>query len=407
MSESIQPGFRFKEGKLYIFEPGRIMLLHAWPKLEAVRKGAGYGEWKPFSPDFRVVAPYRSSAKREKQEQMTLDLGAVESKPTLADLRKQAFDAFRFAMPKEVAARVERFQNLQWRVLKLMAAEPRAVDVCKANPALVFCLANARAVYALHISLCDLERWILRRQRDLVHLLRLDPTESNARILGKVVPESVSADSMRLLLAFLRRSSVAKVLSHLRRINVGVIALASDPDLRVRCTPALLDEVSQEPAEKFRGVTARQLEDLDTMAEQLGQPIRCQPYASRAEVESEHNRLSVQYAQSEMLRATGIRFHSPPVPGTAHIIPLRTPEELVEEGREQENCVASYVQAVLEGHTYIYRVLAPERATLSLTRDSLGNWAINQLESRRNHGVQHGTLEAVQAWLEAYSPSAC
>ena len=48
------------------------------------------------------------------------------------------------------------------------------------------------------------------------------------------------------------------------------------------------------------------------------------------------------------------------------IVALTEPRDLLVEGLRQHNCVASYAPAVARGDTYVYRVLAPERATLAI-----------------------------------------
>jgi hypothetical protein len=89
------------------------------------------------------------------------------------------------------------------------------------------------------------------------------------------------------------------------------------------------------------------------------------------------------------------------VPGTAHIVPLRAPQALVEEGRKQHNCVAGYAERVAGGDTYIYRVLAPQRATLSLVRWPGGGWQIGELLQVGNQPVSAATRRLVQGWLDA------
>src|SRR5690349_648589 len=111
------PGFRFKEGKLYIFTEAGVYLLEGWPALRAVQKKDGE-PWKEFTPSFRVVRPYRRKKERP-SPQLELNLGLVVSRPSgsVAAQRKRAFDAFRFSLPRPVAARVEKYQNHQWPVL--------------------------------------------------------------------------------------------------------------------------------------------------------------------------------------------------------------------------------------------------------------------------------------------------
>jgi hypothetical protein len=61
--------------------------------------------------------------------------------------------------------------------------------------------------------------------------------------------------------------------------------------------------------------------------------------------------------------------------------------------------VASYAARVRRGRVAIYRVLAPERCTLSLARHR-GVWAIDQLERACNRPPSASTVAAVTEWLE-------
>ena len=56
-----EPGFRFSDGKLRIFQGDAVMVIGAWPQLEAVRKSPESPRWEPFFPAFRLVKPYRPS----------------------------------------------------------------------------------------------------------------------------------------------------------------------------------------------------------------------------------------------------------------------------------------------------------------------------------------------------------
>ena len=66
----------------------------------------------------------------------------------------------------------------------------------------------------------------------------------------------------------------------------------------------------------------------------------------------------------------------------------------------QHNCVAGYAERVAGGDTYIYRVLAPQRATLSLVRWSGGGWPIGELLRAGNSPVSAATRRSVREWLE-------
>jgi len=96
-------------------------------------------------------------------------------------------------------------------------------------------------------------------------------------------------------------------------------------------------------------------------------------------------------------------FPKPPVPGTDTIIPLMTSEELVKEGREQRNCVRLYARLVAAGEICIYRVLAPERATLSIVPAGDGSWRRRELRAAANADVSDETRATVDQWLESYN----
>ena len=115
----------------------------------------------------------------------------------------------------------------------------------------------------------------------------------------------------------------------------------------------------------------------------------------------EHDRLAVM--ERRRIRQEEDRaFPAPPFPGSPTIVPIRSVPELVREGEEQENCVAGYAHAVLQGRCFLYRVLAPERATLSLVNDGQ-QWRLGELALKQN-GMSCGTTgQAVENWLQASS----
>jgi hypothetical protein len=49
MTSPITPGYRFKDGKLMIFQADEVMLIQGWDKPSALRKSDMY--WGPFIPE--------------------------------------------------------------------------------------------------------------------------------------------------------------------------------------------------------------------------------------------------------------------------------------------------------------------------------------------------------------------
>jgi hypothetical protein len=57
-------------------------------------------------------------------------------------------------------------------------------------------------------------------------------------------------------------------------------------------------------------------------------------------------------------------FGPAPFSGTLDIKPVQSGKELLAEGATMNNCVASYYRLVLDGGYFVYRVMAPVRATV-------------------------------------------
>jgi hypothetical protein len=413
------PGYRFKDGRLMIFQEEEVMLIRGWDEPSAVCKSDE--AWEPFAPEFRLVAPYRRAAKPSAKKtanppppasgQMEFGLwnagAAVPSpKPSppkpmpLAEQRRKAFDSFRFSLPKEIAKVLEPFRSHQWPLLVLLANDKRVLDLASANPVLAYAVANWYADYPR--SRLDFGRM---PQRDLLKLLKLPDSAAVVKLIRKIPPESVDQHLWPTLLAALRHPDGAssKLLSHVPTINVGVMELILTPQTRGALTPGLLEEVAADPKEKYRGAVARMIGDLMAMKEELTDSRPVTGIKSVDWLRQLHAEVAEDFQKLVKMRRELGLLPQPPIPGIkGKIIPLQTQAELVAEGREQKNCVATYGAAVAEKKCYIYRVLHPGRATLCIRPQTDGNWGISLIEASCNRPVNGATREFVQQWLEPY-----
>jgi len=410
MPRDYSPGFRFKEGKLYLFTDESVMLLQSWPALKAVRKERGIA-WTEFTPNFRTIRPYRPRKKAEPSLQLELNLGAIPVRrppDSLANQRRRAFDQFRLSLPKPVAARTEKFQSWQWVLLRLFCAREQTLEFAALNPALCFALGNYPAFFEepRRASLETAVQVSEHRQREIAGWLGFPATDAAVRILAKLAPESASVELLRPLRQALENPGVGKALAHLPRLNAGVIALVTDPGLLAASTPKLLLEVAEIQPEKYRAVVSEMLSDTLRMFQRI-HPQRGVPrIQSLAGLREMHERGSVEYLRNESPRMHSFRLPSPSLKGTPQIVPICTAEELIEEGRAQNNCVATYAERVQHRAISIYRVLKPERATLSIIRSPDGDWKICEVKIRSNGQVATVTRQLVDSWLDRYALSA-
>jgi len=76
---------------------------------------------------------------------------------------------------------------------------------------------------------------------------------------------------------------------------------------------------------------------------------------------------------------------------------------LIEEGRIQGNCVATYASRIMKRQVAVYRVLSPQRCTLSIV-PSGEKWVCGQLKARANGRAWTSAFRMVEHWLSTMQP---
>lgn len=405
MAFPLKPGFRFKEGRLLIFTTAASIALQTGPTFKAERKLAEEREWTPFSPKFRLLRP--RSLERRSGGEPAKKLGPKQMSVNVVDpelARRQAFDAFRFSLLPELVSATERFPSRQWRLFRVFQREPLFLDLLRQNPALAFALAHHDFIKAGLGAVLDwASRAVRLKQREILGHLGFPDTDGCARIFTKVLPEAVHVECVNRLCGLLQDTGVHAWLAHAQQINAGVVALVTDVRLRQSVTPKLLAEVGASEAEVERPVAALLLHDLQLMQLALWPEKAPKVFQSLAKLREVHREVGVEYCGRMEQARLNCRFPPAPLPGTKEIVPLSSPEELSAEGRMQKNCVANYAKWVESGTGYIYRVLHPERATLSIMPGPGGDWQISQLLLASNRSPQRETERFVESWLRSYS----
>jgi hypothetical protein len=123
-------------------------------------------------------------------------------------------------------------------------------------------------------------------------------------------------------------------------------------------------------------------------------------FQSKEHLRRVHDELTVEFSRRVPAGLAAFRFPRPPIAGVANFIfPIRNAADLTEEGRLQSNCVATYAKRVESGEAFIYRVLYPERATLSVVRAEGRTWARGELKAAGNSPVSAATEKFVSNWL--------
>jgi len=400
---------------MYISDEKGEIHIRAWPN-PASHTRLWHNKWKPYSPEFRLISPKTSIRRQSKvnnASQLSLDLNCETVVPDIASAalnKNRVFRTLRSTLPDTVADAVEPFRNHQWHLIRFAYhIGDFAIDLLGSNPVLAFLLANHK-VYSQMVSnpeRVEKARGIAGlKQREILKRLKYPDTKAMVNLLKKLRPESVNPDSLEALRVCVVNDAVARQLARIETINAGVLGIVTNETLANVFNSRLLREVATTPKENYYPFAMRTLEEVCHMC-RVGRPRREPPvFSSLKRLEAFHDEISESFVRISGKKLRYCKIPKPPIPGTETIVPLTTPLKIQKEGTEQHNCVASYAPRVERGGVYVYKVLAPERATLETVRDAGGTWRMGQLRTHHNGPVSEATKRAVEAWLEADAVSA-
>ncbi|MBI4816797.1 MAG: hypothetical protein HY791_11095 [Deltaproteobacteria bacterium] len=381
-----------RDDRLLVFEPTRVLALRAWPDP---------GIWT--GPDLdRCSLPCH----------LRLGLSEIEELAHGGDEEVAGPCARLLApIPETVRATLERLPEHTWRLLRLVWEEPSAVDLVSTNLALAFAIAcradlKTRLEGASWLSASEL---LSMKRKKAAAWLEFPPNEGSVRALARLTPEATHLRGILRLRTLLASPEprVQKKLTHTYRINAEVLEIISDAELEPLVTPRLLDQLSEirssgtHVADRIRRVRH---EYQELVASRRGGTFPV--LTSLDDLVGLASEAGLVAKKEEALRSRNdprLAFPPPPVPGADHIEPLDDLEDLIDEGIAQENCAGDYAVFVRTGRLYVYRVLEPERCTLSIA--GLGGvWRVDQLRRRRNLLPESpATRRVIERWLKDHA----
>lgn len=426
-----QSGEFHRDGKYYRFTRGTVLVVRGWPDLLAWRKTPSSPSWQRVRPELRLGEPEPIGADRTPRKQCLVrqpdfDAGEDEARndPSIsfhpdwpgwrlerlqAQLRARRWLVDTF--PAGIRQRLGRFPNRQWHLAVLLARCPGAIDLVDSNPALAYALASSWCFRESPVRwpLRSARRLVRGRQRDLLTWLGFPGTESAVRTLRKVPPAACTLPILLRLRELLRDPEALPFLRHARRIHGSTVALLQEPSFRPLLTPTLLEETARRTRPDRTHPVALLLRDTLALLTALP-PANPVCFLDIRSIIQCHDRLVMSLIRDRDVPdplawndppppESSARFPDPPVPGTPSIIPLVNRQQLEEEGRQMRHCVGVYSEWVQSGRVYVYRILSPCRATLSVELRGVA-WEIDQLAGPANRPVPRETRDAVQRWLE-------
>lgn len=223
-------------------------------------------------------------------------------------------------------------------------------------------------------------------------LLNLPNSESNRRILLKVIPEARDAFCFDILANLEKNPRVHRIVEHLPQINTGITHILSWHPPYGNLTGPLLTEIAQLEDYESIDLYYRLFNDTVDLLERAGMGDK--KVHSIRSLEKLHDEICRRAPESLMYKhERNFTFPPPPYPGTPYIEPITTPEDLFREGMEMRHCVAIYAERVANSECYCYRVTAPVRATLEVRRDNNGEWQFSQMRKKCNWLIEDKIID--------------
>lgn len=422
---TLRPGAVYKpsRNRLYAFERRAVIVLSGGPRPQAWRKTLQRG-WHPVRPTIPDHMIRLSLAESEIPRQPCVT-GTLQGKdgqllfPFMEMVRDavygdRAWVAWLRGFDVESRQVVAGFRERSWHMLMLALRCPGAIELMQCSPGLAFALGSSwvfRGDRRVARPLRSARSLVRKRQRAVAAWLGFPGTESVARILRRVPYEAIGVEALLYLRGSLCDPASAGLLCHVPVITRDVIRIISSEDLRKHASPRLLIEAGSE-----RAVTAipawQMMRDTLAMFAEAGRDPTSLVFRSLEHLAVVHDEaVAVLNGRARASLRLPLRLPPPPLPGNELILPLSTASDFCDEAREQSNCIVTYASRVATSERdsrdgkpgiYVYRVLEPERATLSIRRVR-GEWCLDELRCAHNQPAAPQTHRVVQEWLDEHN----
>ncbi len=404
-------GTTFNNGRLILFRHQSITVIKPWPP--AAWKRTPTREWRGCRPDLKLDLSSMENDLEALEQEIARISGELPFEENLAILERDqrhaarishelnAWSAFCSAIPEDALQVVRPFRERQFALLSMLARCPGALELARTNPVLAWAVSTnwiwrrPRVTQPMRAA----RRLVLLKRREIAEWLGFPGTESAVRILAKYPPETARIRDLFYLRKAMNNEGARRRLGHLPSLNATVIRVLSNPVMWPRVSPSLLEQVALCHNQDLRCSLSYVLTDVIDSWMLLGRDIarlRIRSFDQLATLSEELN------AEVEVLESTSMNvsaFPPSPIPAVPGVIePIRTPNALKHEGTLMKNCAVGYALRMQQGLTHLFRVLQPERATLSIVQQD-GHWILSQCLAAKNKNVRLHTLCAVVQWL--------
>ena len=357
---------------------------------------------QPYSPTRVKITPWADGMKffRWEQEEWRPDFpdGYLHLELFSTHSEGYSFEDLWGSIPPAIWGKVKQYEFGQLPLLQSLATSSAARELFAHSPHLLWLIANTPSS---RLGTENLNVLLSKKRTKILVELGYAGIPAQVKFINKVKILRGDEREFLLLPKALEDPAIVNRLAHSSDIPIWMLhVLQRFPKALKSSFPEQMGSMrfeSLSDSSAYFLMVYSLLKDTLTLGQRLD-IVNADQIVQRTsclDIKNLHDRWTARYNQltDERLK-TLPDFPAPPYAGTPDIQPITTPAELKQEGREMAHCVGSYLNRVYDGDCYIYKVTAPERATLELLHTPHG-WVVGQCKGMRNAPLEKAIVEKV------------
>jgi hypothetical protein len=314
--------------------------------------------------------------------------------------------AYHDALPADVTSVLRQFSSLQCRLLHVIGQLPESAEMAGSAPILFWLASNMLGPTP---SRDDVRRLYTRRRVMILDSFCGNASRSHLKFLSKICEFGYSLKDLELLRRIFQDEDFLKKVRHYRQINWPVLKVFYTQRyvMDLGCAKDCLAADSCRDAFRYLYKVCRDIRDIRMMCKMLEcENPEQQVFAMKSafQIRDLHDKIARDLSKKEkeaIIAHYGEIFPPSPLKETKDIEYISNVGDLLEEGLVMRHCAGEFVYQALRGDVFIYRVHAPERATMAVQRSDDGELRIDQVKLYRNGKSSRETLCYLQKWIDS------
>lgn len=302
---------------------------------------------------------------------------------------------------------IAKFCYLQTAIIKLCLESARAVQMLNSNPCLFWIMVHSAVESELNSH--DVNLWLGNKRKDIIKELLGASVNGDEKFISKVVLLAGRQNELELLMRLAVLEEVVTSYSAWQAVPIQVLYVAERyPELNG--AKFLLDWCSKHRerlGEYLVGFDETYRVARDTV--RMGRLLNIKSSldivkacSTLKQLNELHNGWVILLNKSQQFYDPDIKFSPSRLIEIKGVRWIATANELVAEGIEMKHCVATYVEKVCRGGSYVFSVSYPERATLEVLAWN-DVYVLSEIKKMNNLDVSGETLEYVKNWIASFA----